>query len=56
MVNKSIDVYINDDYLFSAVVGKKAKIKISKGSDIGKRLLQALMAGDKITVLSTNPS
>ena len=56
MVNKSIDVYINDDYLFSAVVGKKAKIKISKGSDIGKRLLQALMAGNKITILSTNPS
>lgn len=54
MVNKSIDVYINDDYLFSAVVGKRARIKVSKGSDVGKRLLQALMAGSKIVILSTN--
>lgn len=54
MVNKGIDVYINDDYLFSAVVGKRARIKVSKGSDVGKRLLQALMAGSKIVILSTN--
>ncbi len=56
MVNKGIDVYINDNYLFSAVVGKKARIKVSKSSDVGKRLLQALMAGSKIVALSTNVS
>ncbi len=53
MINRSIDVYVNDEYLFSAVVGKRARIKISKGSDVGKRLIQALMADSKIDVFAS---
>jgi ATPase len=53
MINKSIDVYVNGEYLFSAVVGKRARIKISKGSDVGKRLIQALMADSKIDVFTS---
>lgn len=51
IVNKSVDVYIDDQYLFSAMVGKKSRIKISKESDVGKRLLQALLANSKISIL-----
>ena len=53
MINKSIDVYVNGEYIFSAVVGKRARIKISKGSDVGKRLIQALMADSKIDVFTS---
>jgi ATPase len=53
MINKSIDVYVNGEYLFSAVVGKRARIKISKGSDVGKRLIQALMADSKIDAFTS---
>ncbi len=51
VVNKSVDVYVNDQYLFSATVGKKSRMKISKNSDIGKRLLQALLTNGRISVL-----
>ncbi|MEM1950946.1 MAG: PINc/VapC family ATPase [Candidatus Nitrosocaldus sp.] len=53
VVNRSVDVYIDDQYLFSAMVGKKARIKVSKDSDMGKRLLQALLTNSKISVLVT---
>ncbi len=51
IVNKSVDVYVDDQYLFSAMVGKKARIKVSKDSDVGKRLLQALLANSRISIL-----
>ncbi|GBC73281.1 hypothetical protein HRbin04_00678 [archaeon HR04] len=50
IVNKSVDVYVDDQYLFSAMVGKKARIKVSKESDVGKRLLQALLANSRISI------
>ncbi|MEM0446061.1 MAG: ATPase, T2SS/T4P/T4SS family, partial [Candidatus Nitrosocaldus sp.] len=51
VANKSVDVYVDDQYLFSAMVGKKSRIKVSKNSDMGKRLLQALLTNSKISVL-----
>ncbi|MCS6767850.1 MAG: PINc/VapC family ATPase [Candidatus Nitrosocaldus sp.] len=51
VTNRSVDVYVDDQYLFSAMVGKKARIKVSKDSDVGKRLLQALLANSRIHVL-----
>ncbi|MFN4336703.1 MAG: PINc/VapC family ATPase [Candidatus Nitrosocaldus sp.] len=51
IVNKSVDIYVNDQYLFSAMVGKKSRLKISKSSDIGKRLLQAILTNGRISVL-----
>ena len=45
------DIYVKDQYLLSAHVGKKGKIKISKRSDSGKRLISAAMAKHDIKVL-----
>jgi len=53
-IGKSVDVYVDDEYLFSAVVGKKARIKVSKSSDTGKKLIGAMIAGRQIKVLSAS--
>jgi len=45
------DIYVKDQYLLSAHIGKKGKIKISKRSDSGKRLISAAMAKHDIKVL-----
>jgi ATPase len=51
-IGKSVDVYVDDEYLLSAVVGKKARIKVSKSSDTGKKLIGAMIAGRQIKVLA----
>jgi len=45
------NVYIGDQYLFSATVGKKGQIRVSKKSDLGKGLLRALVSKQRIRVL-----
>lgn len=47
----SVDIYVKDQYLLSTHVGKKARIKISKKSEAGKRLINAVMAKQDIKVL-----
>jgi ATPase len=45
------NVYIGDEYLFSATVGKKSQIRVSKKSDLGRSLLRALVSKQRIRVL-----
>jgi len=45
-----INIYLNDSFLFSAIVGKLGKIRINKNSDIGRRLMKHLMAGESIKI------
>ncbi len=45
------NVYIGDQYLFSATVGKKSQIRVSKKSDLGRGLLRALVSKQRIRVL-----
>jgi ATPase len=45
------NVYIGDQYLFSATVGKKSQIRVSKKSDLGRSLLRALVSKERIRVL-----
>jgi len=51
LVGKSTNIYIEDNFLFSAIVGKKGKIKVTKRSDIGKELVKALVGNKKIKVM-----
>lgn len=51
LIGKSANVYIKNDFLFSAIVGKKGKIKVTKKSDIGKELVKAFVGNRKIKVL-----
>lgn len=46
----TVSVYSGNEFLFSATVGKKGKIKVSKASEIGKSLLNAALKG-KIRVI-----
>ena len=52
MRGKKVEVYVDSDFLLSATVGKKAEIKISKSSGIGKELLKGMIGKKKIRVLS----
>jgi len=46
------NVYVGDQYLFSATVGKKGQIRVSKKSDLGRSLLRALVSKQRIRVLT----
>jgi len=52
MKGKTVNIYIDSDYLFSATVGKKNEIKVNKSSGIGKEILRAIVGKKKIRVLS----
>ncbi len=45
LIGEEADVYSRDEFLFSAVVGKKGRIKVRKKSPMGKKLLQAHYSG-----------
>ena len=40
---KSVNFYASDEYLFSAVAGRSGQIRVNKHSDLGKKLLSALL-------------
>ncbi len=50
-VGKIASVYIEDEFLLSATVGKKGSIKVTKDSDIGKELVRAIVGKKRIRVL-----
>jgi ATPase len=51
LVGKTACIYVEENFLFSATIGKKGKIKVRKNSDIGKELLRAIVGKKRIKVL-----
>ncbi len=51
MIGRTASVYLEDEFLFSATIGKKGSIKVGKDSDIGRSLMKALVGKRKIMVL-----
>lgn len=49
-VGKTIDIYVEDDFVLSSQVGKKARVKIDKRSASGKKLINAFLAGQEIKI------
>ena len=45
------NVYVGDEYLFSATIGKKSQIRVGKKSDLGRGLLRGLVSKQRIRVL-----
>ena len=45
------NVYVGDEFLFSAIIGKKNEVRVSKKSDLGRNLLRALVSIQRIRVL-----
>ena len=52
MVGRAINVYIESEYLASGTIGRKAKFKISKTADAGKKLADAVRRGQEIKTLA----
>lgn len=52
-IGKKVDVYIEDEFILNSQVGKKASIKTDKRSDNGKKIINALLAGNKISVFQS---
>lgn len=51
LTGTAANVYVGDQYLFSATIGKKGQIRVSKKSDLGRSLLRALVSKQRIRVL-----
>ena len=51
MKGKDVDIYVGDDYLLTAKVGKSGVIKINKKNKIGKILLDAINIGEKVRLV-----
>ncbi len=43
-VGKEVNVYKKDEFLFSAIVGKSGQIRIKKKSELGRKVLQAIIS------------
>ncbi|MBU3958051.1 MAG: hypothetical protein KKB25_03170, partial [Nanoarchaeota archaeon] len=41
VIGKNANIYIENEYLFTATVGRTGQIRVNKDSDLGKALLQA---------------
>jgi len=50
LAGRQVDFYIDGEYLFSAVVSRKGKVKVGKSTEIGKELVKALNKGKRIEV------
>ncbi len=47
VIGHTVDVYVDDEYLMSSQVGKKSRVKIDKRSDSGRKILNAIIAGQE---------
>jgi ATPase len=47
-----VDVFIDSEYLFTATIGRSGEIKVTKGTNIATRILDALNRGARITMQS----
>ena len=54
LVGKMVDIHIDNEYSFTSQVGKKARIKIDKDTDNGKRLVDALRKAQEIKIYLQN--
>jgi ATPase len=50
VVLKNVRFYHNNEFLFSAIVGKNNSVKIAKDSEIGKKLIRLITRGGKVEV------
>lgn len=49
-VGKKANVFIEDSFLLNSQIGKKCRIKIDKRSESGKKLIDAISAGERIRI------
>jgi ATPase len=47
-IGKKVNVYVQDEFLFNSQVGKKARIKVDKHSENGRRLVNAVVGHQQV--------
>jgi len=47
---KNANIYVEGEYLFTATVGRKGEIRVSKDSEIGKSLIRTIAGRREIKV------
>ncbi len=50
LVGKIASIYIENNFLFSATIGKKGRIRVNKSSETGSELLKAILSNKRIRV------
>ena len=51
---KTLNLYVDNEYILSATVGKKNKIRVAKDSDIGRSIINAIIQERKIVVTNVD--
>jgi ATPase len=50
LAGREANIYIEDKFLFSATIGKKGKIRVTKSSEIGRKILKSFVSKKRIKV------
>lgn len=55
-IGNKVNLYIDDEFICANQVGKKSRIKIDKRSESGRKILNAIIAGQKISIFQIEAS
>ncbi len=50
VIGRTVDIYVNEELIISSQVGKKARVKIDKRSEAGRKIVNAILAEEQIKV------
>jgi len=53
-IGNKVNLYIDDEFICANQVGKKSRIKIDKRSESGRKILNAIVVGQKIRIFQTD--
>lgn len=56
VIGRTVDVYIRDEFVLSSQVGKKARLKVDKKSEAGKKIVNAIIAGQEMLLFLSKRS
>ena len=56
VIGRTVDVYIEDEFVLSSQVGKKARLKVDKRSEAGKKIVNAIIAGQEMLLFLSKRS
>lgn len=56
VIGRTVDVYIEDEFVLSSQVGKKARLKVDKRSEAGKKIVNAIIAGQEMLLFLSRRS
>ncbi|HEY7695845.1 MAG TPA: PINc/VapC family ATPase [Nitrososphaeraceae archaeon] len=54
IIGNKVNLYIDDEFICANQVGKKSRIKIDKRSESGRKILNAIIVGQKIRIFQTD--